>query len=118
MKLRERIESFQKDSWQLEVFISGGIVYWLYSLTDSLRDFFFDFYPITYTSSNQIVFLFGLYTITRALLFGFAANLLLRAIWLAYLGVNYWYPNDVNKERLPDALRESRRLNSGKSAPE
>ena len=118
MNLKERIGAFQKESWQLEVFISGGLVYWLYSLTDSLRDFFFEFYPITYTTSNQIVFLFGLYTISRALLFGFAANLLFRAIWLAYLGINYWYPNDVNRDRIPKNLSESPRLRGQETARE
>lgn len=114
--LKARIAAFQKDSWQLEAFISGGIVYWLFSLTDSFQDFFFEVYPITYTSSNQIVLLFGAYTITRALLIGFAANLLLRAIWLAYLGITYWYPKDINTENLPPHLANNKRLTQSKSA--
>ena len=116
--LKERIAAFQRDSWQLEVFISGGIVYWLYSITDNFQGFFFEVYPVSFTTSNQIILLFGAYTITRALLIGFAANLLLRAIWLAYLGINYWYPDGLNKERLPQNVAESDRISRSKSAAE
>ena len=37
--LKERIAAFQKDSWQLEVFISGGIVFWLFAVTDDFQAF-------------------------------------------------------------------------------
>lgn len=116
--LRDRIAAFQKDSWQLEVFISGGIVYWLYSVTDDFQSFFFEIYPISYTTSNQIILLFGAYTITRALLIGFSANLLLRAVWLAYLGLSYWYPRGLNKERLPQNVAFSNRIDKSKTAAE
>ena len=116
--LKERIAAFQKDSWQLEVFISGGIVFWLFAVTDDFQALFFEIYPLSFFTSNQIILLFGAYTITRALLIGFAANLLLRAIWLAYLGLNYWYPKGLNKERLPDNVALSNRIMKSKTANE
>lgn len=97
----ERTKAYHMESWQLEMLISGGIVYWLFQLTDSFRGFFFDVYPITFTNSNQIILLFGIYTISRALMIGFAMNLILRAVWLAFLSINYWFPNGLDKSKLP-----------------
>lgn len=87
-------------SWQLEFFIAGGIIFSLYQSTDFFKHLFLLKYPISDFNYIQVLLFFGTYVLTRVLLIGFGANLMLRTIWLAYSAVSYWYPNDVNYDKL------------------
>lgn len=99
MKNDQKAE-YRSISWQLEVLIAGGILISLYSSTDIFREFFFHKYPIIDFSHYQALIFFGLYILTRALLIGFGANLIFRTVWLAYKGIDYWYPEGVNYDEI------------------
>ncbi|GGG12730.1 hypothetical protein GCM10011344_11800 [Dokdonia pacifica] len=96
----EHITQYRYQSWQIEMLIAGGILYGLFTSDKILQAFFVDNYAITDLTTNKIILLFGSFTITKILLIGFAANLFLRAVWLGYLGISFWFPNDINYDRL------------------
>ncbi|MGJ8684238.1 MAG: hypothetical protein ACSHWW_06425 [Nonlabens sp.] len=87
-------------SWQLELFIAGGIIFSLYTSTDYFKHLFLLKYPISNFDYVQVALFFGTYILTRVMLIGFAINLILRTVWLAYSGINHWYPDDVNYDNL------------------
>lgn len=96
----EHITQYRYQSWQIEMLIAGGILYGLFTSDKILQAFFVDNYAITDLTTNKIILLFGSFTITKILLIGFAANLFLRAVWLGYLGISFWFPKDINYDRL------------------
>jgi hypothetical protein len=87
-------------SWQLEFIIAGGIIFSLYKSTDYFKELFLHKFPISDFDYDQGLLFFGTYVLTRALLIGFAANVLLRSVWLAYSGISYWYPKGVAYDKL------------------
>ena len=99
-KLPEYIKEYRDQSWQIEMLIAGGLVFYLYSITDFFRSYFFDTWSVVNYSAIQILLLFFAYFITRILLFGFIANLLFRAVWLAYLGINFSFPNGIKYDNI------------------
>ena len=99
-KTPEHIGQYRYQSWQIEMLIAGGILYGLFTSDKVLQAFFVDNYAITDLTTNKIILLFGSFTITKILLIGFAANLLLRSIWLGYMGISFWFPNDINYDKL------------------
>ena len=99
-KLPEYIKEYRDQSWQFEMLIAGGLVFYLYSITDFFRSYFFDTWSVVNYSAIQILLLFFAYFITRILLFGFIANLLFRAVWLAYLGINFSFPNGIKYDNI------------------
>jgi hypothetical protein len=92
----EWIEEQQNHSWQIEILISGGLIYTLYQLPVEIKRLFLLVYANTMVSDNTIALLIGAYFITQTLLIGFSVNLLLRAIWVAYLGINFSFPSRTN----------------------
>jgi hypothetical protein len=94
----EWIEEQQNHSWQIEILISGGLIYTLYQLPVEIKRLFLLVYANTMVSDNTIALLIGTYFITQTLLIGFSVNLLLRAIWVAYLGINFSFPSQTNEE--------------------
>ncbi len=99
---------YRDQSWQIEMLIAGSVIFTLYNITDTFRSFFFEVYPLIFTSSNQIVVLFFVYFFSKILLIGFGANLILRGVWLAYLGINFSFRKGINfsKLRQSDYYRE------------
>ncbi|MDT0539768.1 hypothetical protein [Croceitalea sp. P059] len=100
---------YRSISWQLEIIIAGGLFYTLFTSTDFFKNFFIQTQPILNFDHYQIILFFGLYILTRTLLIGFGANLLLRTIWVAYMAIYNWYPNGVNYDKLK--LSDDRKKN-------
>jgi len=92
--------AYKSQSWQIEMLIAGGTLITLASLSDEIRHYFFRVYPLVEFSHYRIVMLFGVFLVTRILLFGFTANLILRSVWLAYLGVSFSFPDGINYDRV------------------
>lgn len=99
-KLSSWISDYRVQSWQMEILIAGGTVLSLASITGFFKDFFFHHYPIAEFGHYSILVLFGVYLVTRVLLIGFIANLMLRAVWLAYLGINFSFPEGIKYDRI------------------
>lgn len=103
-------------SWQLEFFIAGGIIFSLYQSTDFFKHLFLLKFPISDFNYVQVLLFFGTYVLTRVLLIGFGVNLILRTVWLAYSAVSYWYPDDVNYDKLRLNFYQKKKHQSGRSA--
>lgn len=98
------LENLQANSWQVEMFIAGGVVITLYQLPDYFRRYFILAYETVGLNDYIILLLLSVYLITRLLLIGFIANLILRSIWVAYIGIYASFPSGIN--RFPDNFKE------------
>jgi len=98
--LPDWIKQLRSQSWQIEILIAGSTVYTLFYLSDHIKSFFYSIYPGIDFNLAKVIILFGVYLVTRILLIGFAANLIIRAVWLAYLGINFAFPSGVNFDKL------------------
>ena len=96
----EWLKTQEQNSWQIELLISGGMIFTLWQLPDyftfKLEEVFIN---TTFTTSYGILFI-GAIMLSRALLIGFGVNLLLRTLWLAFLGIHYAYPKGIDYKRL------------------
>ncbi|WP_394748860.1 hypothetical protein [Spongiimicrobium salis] len=118
----QKAAEFRATSWQLELLITGGIIYTLYTSTDFFKAFYVSHYPILDFNHYKILGFFGVYILSRALLFGFGANLILRTVWFAYKAIDYWYPQGIafknldvptyKKTQLKQANNAEARLNT------
>ena len=99
-KLPETIKEYHSQSWQLEMLIAGGVLFSLYNFGNDLRAFFLGIESIIDLSSHFMIGFFGAYVLTTVLLFGFGANLILRSIWLAYLGISYAFSNGIDYDNI------------------
>ncbi len=109
-KLPDWVKDYRDQSWQIEMLIAGSVVFSLYNASDLFREYFLAVFPISITKPNHIILLFGVYVITRILLIGFTANLILRSVWLAYLGINFSYPKGINYSKLKLSSNYKERL--------
>ena len=98
--LPEWIKQLKSQTWQIEMLIAGSAVYTLFSLSGDLQSLFYKVYPGISFNLERTLFLFGVYIVSRILLIGFILNLILRSVWLAYLGINFAFPNGVDFDRL------------------
>jgi len=90
--------SVEQNSWQIEIFISGGLLITLYYLPFHINEWMSEVVNDTYlTTAIVLIFLMAL-IITKALLIGFGTNLLLRAMWLASLGVHFAFPQGIKED--------------------
>jgi len=106
------INQLRSQSWQIEILIAGSTVYTLFSLSDGLQGFFYRIYPGIDFNISRTLMLFGVYVVTRILLIGFLGNLVIRAIWLAYLGINFAFPLGVNFDRIKNNAESKKILKS------
>jgi hypothetical protein len=95
-KLPDWLEQLQANSWQIELLIAGGVVITLYQLPDYFRRYFILTYETVGLTDFVVLFLLSVYLLTRILLIGFIANLILRSIWVAYIGIYSSYPEGIS----------------------
>lgn len=112
----QKAAEFRATSWQLELLITGGIIYTLYTSTDFFKAFYVSHYPILDFNHYKILGFFGVYILSRALLFGFGANLVLRTVWFAYKAIDYWYPRGIAYKNLDVPTYKKQALESGDNA--
>jgi hypothetical protein len=93
----EWLERLQNNSWQVEMLIAGSVVYTLYQLPTYIRTYFISTYEQVGLSDFLLSYLLSSYLLTRLLLIGFTANLILRAIWVAYIGIYSSFPQGINQ---------------------
>ena len=74
-----------------------GIVYTLYQLPDTFRRYFILAYEQTVLNDFVLLLLLSAYLMTRLLLIGFSVNLVLRAVWVAFIGIHAAFPKDINR---------------------
>ena len=94
------VQEQQHQSWQIEILIASGLIFFLTNIPQYLGDWFADYEQATDVGAESVILVIGALYFSRVLLIGFVINLSLRALWLAYLGVNFVYPNDINYTQL------------------
>lgn len=99
-RLPEWLRQQQENSWQIELLIASGIIFFLIRLPGYLRDQYLNYFFASDFNVESLILLIGGYIFGRALLVGFLLYLVLRAIWVAYLGVQFVFPQDINFRRL------------------
>ena len=101
-ELPEWLEQQQHHSWQIEILLASGAVLFLSQVPGYLRDYLLDVYHVLGRKlrSEFVIGVLGGWLFSRALLIGFILNLALRAIWVAFLGVNYSFPGGVDFTKL------------------
>ncbi|MEN0049601.1 MAG: hypothetical protein AAF806_21250 [Bacteroidota bacterium] len=87
-------------SWQLEILIAGGLVVTLFQLPELITQFLVRINDLMTVNGQKLTLIFAFLMVSRTLLIGFSVNLLLRVIWLAFMGINFVFPNDINYEQL------------------
>lgn len=115
-KIPNSIKEYHSQSWQLEIIIAGGILFSLYSLGGDLRSFFLENESYSRTTSNQMLLFFGAYILSTVLLIGFSANLVLRGIWLAYLGLSFAFKEGINYDNIKGGAALKEKLRSEPTA--
>lgn len=96
----EYIEEQANHSWQMELFISLGMIFTLARIPSIISKEYQETYINVEVDSLTILIFFGSISLARILLIGFSANLIFRAIWLGILGIYYVYPKGINYENL------------------
>ncbi len=97
------IKNLQENSWELELLISGGVIFSLFKLANVFLEFC---YMIKMTSAipgiNAIIIL-GMLAI-KILTVGFSVHLLLRAFWLGMVCINYVFPNGIKDKAFKNKI--------------
>ena len=99
-QLPEWLEQVQNQSWQIEMLITGGLVYSLLQLPEVFEKWYDLLIEGSPLDTKYVIAFVGLHLFSRALLLGFLTNLGLRTLWLAALGINFTFPRGIDYERL------------------
>ena len=110
------LEEQQHNSWQVEILIAGGFIFFFAQLPVYFKDFLFT--GIMMQGGRELsslipIVTFGGYIFSRAILIGFAVNLTLRAIWVGFLGINFAFPKGIDYQRLNYSDFFHRRMKKG-----
>lgn len=94
------LQDLEQNRWQIELVISGGLVYTLYQIPEYVKLKLVEVSQQASIETSTAIIFVGMVVLSRALLIGFSVNLLLRALWLAYLGVYFSYPKGIDFKQL------------------
>lgn len=108
------LKNTERNSWQIELLLSGGFIFVLFQIPSYVREHLFEVSSHSNFGTSTVLLFVGAVILSRVLLIGFLTNLLLRAIWLAFLGIHYAFPKGIDYERL-DYSERFRQLNESKN---
>lgn len=93
------LSEIQDRSWEPELFISGGAIFFLWQATDFLH---YESFILTQTTGyfEPLVIANFLIAALNALIFGFALHLITRGFWTAAVTLSYVYPKGVQMDRI------------------
>jgi len=91
------VMSESSPTWELELLLSGLVLFALFQLPDVLNSFFDHLEPQATASTLQVVFFVQLYAkaIVYALMVAFVLHLVSRAYWVGLVGLHSVYPGGV-----------------------
>ncbi|NRA92554.1 MAG: hypothetical protein HRU26_07690 [Psychroserpens sp.] len=92
------LKDLQENSWELELFISGGAIFTLFQMSDIWINWMENLGIISIVPGRSIYLLIGTIGI-ETLKLGFILHLLLRALWLSMVCINYVYPSGIKSKR-------------------
>jgi len=98
------LKRIQEQSWEPEILISGIVLFALIQLPPVIREFFdyldnFSFPVFSMGTADETLFAV-LLTANYWLIAGFTAHLILRSVWIAFVGLSYVYKDGVDLDRL------------------
>jgi hypothetical protein len=98
------LKRIQEQSWEPEILISGIVLFALFQMPPVIRDFF-DYldnfsYSVFSTGSADETLSAILLAANYWLIAGFTAHLVLRSVWIAFVGLSYVYKKGVDTSRL------------------
>ncbi len=94
------LKNLQENSWQMELFISGGAIFSLFQLSDFVLDWILTAQSLTY--NNGVLNITGIFSLmgVNLLSLGFFIHLLLRTYWIGLVCLNAVFPNGPNLKKL------------------
>ena len=93
-KIPAWLKQIQENSWELELLISGGAIFSLFQLSGSWIIWVESTNEFTFFMGRNVILMIG--TLGLELLkIGFITHIMLRALWLAMVCVNYFYPQGI-----------------------
>lgn len=98
-KIPKWLKELQENSWELELLISGGAIFTLFQMSDIWIDWMETMRISSSLPGRAIFLILGVLGI-EVLKIGFISHLILRALWLSMVCVNYVFPNGINQEKL------------------
>ena len=93
------LKKIQENSWELELLISGGAIFSLFQLSGSWVHWMESPNEFSAFMGRNIILWIG--TLGLELLkIGFITHIILRAIWLSMVCINYVYPEGIKQEKI------------------
>lgn len=107
------LKKLEKESWQLELLVSGFTIFLLIAAGRSFADFFKSFqYEYSGNAAFVGVFLFMIYLSIRAITIFLIVHLLLRGFWIGTIGLRSVNPTmDYNQLKYSDFFKTSSKGN-------
>ena len=105
------IQELSNQSWNLELVVSGAAIYstsFLPELTDTAIESYFENYQLSSSVVNQVFPLLA-YSFAKSsaylLIITFAVHFILRAFWIAIVGLRAVFPQGINYENIPNTSK-------------
>ena len=104
------LKQVQNMSWEPEIFISGGAIIFLFTMTD-------DFGNLGKLNSHvggflSPIIIFQSFIVINIIKIAFSIHLILRGVWTGLIGLSFAYPKGINEEKLKFRGRFLRDLQS------
>lgn len=105
------IQELSNQSWNLELVVSGAAIYstsFLPELTDTAIESYFENYQLSSSVVTQVFPLLA-YSFAKSsaylLIITFAVHFILRAFWIAIVGLRAVFPQGINYENIPNTSK-------------
>jgi len=99
IEIPDWLKSLQENSWELELFISGGAIFTLFKVSEYLIQLSLNIGHVMILPGRSMILFIVVYAV-KLLTFGFVFHLLLRAFWVAMVFVNFVYPQGVRSDKI------------------
>jgi len=98
-RIPQWLKELQENSWEVELLISGGAIFALIQGDGALLEFHKSLGTTNFFPGMNVFFLISMIGI-KTLTIGFIFHLVLRAIWLSFICINYVFPKGVQFDKL------------------
>ncbi|WP_028522268.1 hypothetical protein [Runella limosa] len=106
------IQELSNQSWNLELVVSGAAIFstsFLPELTDAAIESYFENYQLSNSIFEQVLPILA-YSFAKSsaylLIFTFVVHFIIRAFWIAIVGLRAVFPQGINFENLPNTNKE------------
>lgn len=111
-RMPQWLKELQENSWEVELLISGGAIFALIQADIALLDLYWTLKTTSVFPGMNIIMLILMIAL-KTLTLGFVFHLLLRAIWLSFICINYVFPSGIKFEKLK--LQKPYKVNTSKN---